>query len=167
MKTSNTCKIAMKMKLWWYIQFLTLINAHYSDFEKKKSGVCGKRFFYPPPEWVDWFLARVMECPTLVRMICVSSKLAHGNMLFLQFKSVSAESKNGELDLAPPGFNFFCSNFMTRMRMGPWSCVPNFETIDSIIRSQLTKEPLSTSRIRTRLFWSEFLVECPLSWGAS
>jgi hypothetical protein len=48
MKTLNSCKIAMTMKLWWYIQFLTLINAHYSNFEKNNSGGCVK-FFSPTP----------------------------------------------------------------------------------------------------------------------
>jgi hypothetical protein len=43
----------MKMKLWWYIQFMMLINALYSDFEKKNPGGVAKIFPpLPPNGWI-------------------------------------------------------------------------------------------------------------------
>jgi hypothetical protein len=40
------------MKLWWYIQFLTLTNALYSDFEKKNPGGVGNFFYLPRNGWI-------------------------------------------------------------------------------------------------------------------
>jgi hypothetical protein len=70
--------------------------------------------------------------------------MTDGNNFLLPFKGVSAQSKNGEFDPATPGFNIFRLSFITRMAIGPGSCLPNIVIIYFNVRSQLTTEPLST-----------------------